>query len=664
MAVLKYSKNTQIEPYPTFSVFAEKAAILLLAISLATLYPSTGFAQKESDGWLRVKTAVERHYSNDTLKLKAAHFLFRNIPYHSTRQSALLDSCYEEIAAINRNYRYPDCINAYNALYDRVGDPNKGLVNRSDTETLTASSLISNIDGAFEAWRDGPYARHLTFDDFCEYLLPYRVGEENLDGTWRTELSKKYAGRIGWMQSQDDKCHSAYWAALFLNDQIKQLGFHVNAVFPTSEVELPLKVLNNMRMGECTDYARLTAYIMRACGIPVGIDFTPQWPFRSSGHHWNTLLDNSGRNVPFMGGESNPGYPCKAGYTMAKVFRRTFAYQPQSLFALKGDERVPDNLNNPFIKDVSDEYLRGRDVKLHLEKRHRSSRFAYLSAFDNQSWVPVDYSVIDKDGVTEFRSMGCGIVYLPVYWGSNGSVQADYPVELKSDGEQSQLIPDMKRTQDITMNRKFPVFGDVLYYSERMVNGVFEASNSPDFRDSVRCAVITRNPMMRYDSVVVQNVDRPYRYWRYVSPPNGYCNVAEIMFLAGKSTLQCTKIISDGKTGDGYRTEYAFDHDELTFYESNAGGRGWIGVDMGKPVSVDKIKFIPRGDDNNVVIGHTYGLEYYDRYHVKSLGMQVAMDYNVTFRNVPSSALYILHDLTKGHEERIFTYDHGKINWY
>jgi hypothetical protein len=73
MTVLNYIRNKQIEPYPTFSVFAEKAAILLLAISLATLYPSTGFAQKESDGWLRVKTAVERHYSNDTLKLKAAY---------------------------------------------------------------------------------------------------------------------------------------------------------------------------------------------------------------------------------------------------------------------------------------------------------------------------------------------------------------------------------------------------------------------------------------------------------------------------------------------------------------------------------------------------------------------------------------------------------------
>jgi len=46
------------------------------------------------------------------------------------------------------------------------------------------------------------------------------------------------------------------------------------------------------------------------------------------------------------------------------------------------------------------------------------------------------------------------------------------------------------------------------------------------------------------------------------------------------------------------------------------------------------------------------------------VGEQVATTDNVTFTGVPSNALYILHDLTKGREERIFTLENGEIRWW
>ena len=184
-------------------------------------------------------------------------------------------------------------------------------------------------------------------------------------------------------------------------------------------------------MGECEDYAELTAYIMRACGIPVGIDFTPQWPFRSSGHYWNTLLDNSGKNIPFMGGESNPGYPCKAGYPMAKVYRKTFAYQENSLFELNKQfrEPVPELLNTPFIKDVTNEYVKGVDVKATINKQIKLKRnFIYLSVFNNQQWTPIAFTTVDEDGCGLFQNIGPGVVYLPTIWTLSGERQSDFPV--------------------------------------------------------------------------------------------------------------------------------------------------------------------------------------------------------------------------------------------
>ena len=85
---------------------------------------------------------------------------------------------------------------------------------------------------------------------------------------------------------------------------------------------------------------------------------------------------------------------------------------------------------------------------------------------------------------------------------------------------------------------------------------------------------------------------------------------------------------------------------------------------MGKPVKVDRIVYLPRNDDNNVVPGHFYRLDYYDKCKYVSLGTKIATEYSIEFDNVPSNALYILHDLSKGREERIFTIENNDIIWH
>ena len=47
-----------------------------------------------------------------------------------------------------------------------------------DIETVKAHLLIENIDLAFKAFEEQPWKDEVSFDDFCEYILPYRVGDE------------------------------------------------------------------------------------------------------------------------------------------------------------------------------------------------------------------------------------------------------------------------------------------------------------------------------------------------------------------------------------------------------------------------------------------------------------------------------------------------------
>lgn len=88
-------------------------------------------------------------------------------------------------------------------------------------------------------------------------------------------------------------------------------------------------------------------------------------------------------------------------------------------------------------------------------------------------------------------------------------------------------------------------------------------------------------------------------------------------------------------------------------------------MDFGKPVKLDKIIFTGRGDGNSIEIGDIYELFYWEQYgEWKSLGKQIATDINLVYKNAPTNALFLLKDLTKGQEQRIFTYENGNQVWW
>lgn len=59
-----------------------------------------------------------------------------------------------------------------------------------DVQTITADYLIHNIDHAFKKWEECSWNKNLSFEDFCEFLLPYRIGDEPLE-EWRNKYEKK-----------------------------------------------------------------------------------------------------------------------------------------------------------------------------------------------------------------------------------------------------------------------------------------------------------------------------------------------------------------------------------------------------------------------------------------------------------------------------------------
>jgi hypothetical protein len=79
---------------------------------------------------------------------------------------------------------------------------------------------------------------------------------------------------------------------------------------------------------------------------------------------------------------------------------------------------------------------------------------------------------------------------------------------------------------------------------------------------------------------------------------------------------------------------------------------------------MNKIVYFPRNDGNCIEIGDEYELFYWGNHRWQSLGKKKADRVRLDYDNCPANALFLLRNLTKGKEERIFTYENGEQIWW
>ena len=368
----------------------------------------------------------------------------------------------------------------------------------------------------------------------------------------------------------------------------------------------------------------------------------------------------------FLGSDSYPGRYDRYGEKMAKVYRLTFAYQPESAAALneKWNEPLPQTLANPFIKDVSNEYFKGTTLTIKLSKSLQNRHLVYLSVFNNENWIAIDHAIVSPNLEATFKHLGRDILYMPVYWGRNGAIPCGNPFLIERNGRIKYFESNKEKKITITIDRKYPIFGRIYDFAGSTVGGLIEASDSIVFNNAVKFASIDSIPSLWYNSIKINDNNRKYRYWRYKAPNGSKGNIAEISFFKNGKELVFKEPLCDDMRYNKRKVNNAFDKKNITYYESIHSRGAWIGVDMGQSVSVDEIRLMPRNDDNHVEKGHLYRLEYFDKGYQVPIETKIANDNVITFDNVCSGALYILHDLTAGTEERIFSIDDGNIQWY
>ena len=613
------------------------------------------------------------HYSRkpeDSLKFRAACFLIENMPDYGYYEGDLMDRylpIYQELATSGKD---PQAVLDF--FVRRYGPFSRQRVEqKQDIREIKASLLINHIEWSFKVWQEQPWGKNVSFDDFCEYILPYRIGDER-PTEWRQKFYEKYNPLLNPYRALAE-AEDPLFAARIVLDSLSRGEKHFTTILPDLPHIGP-ELCARWRTGSCRELTDLTVYVLRSLGIPCGVDFMPVHARGNAGHFWTFILDIH-RNtytsdyldagIGILRAEDNRHFT-------SKIYRTMFGLNQPLYRQLRSLSRsVPPFFSDPHFTDVTGLYTGRNPVRSVLVPdsawydRHADLSVVYLCVSQRQGWVPVAWTRYDRKQ-TRFENVKSDVVFRVACWKEGRLEFQTGPLQVAGLDRKVHRIEAKERQDTVCLLSKYEIY-DSEGFTRLMVNGVFEGSNDPGFKAPDTLAVIPEPPV-RLKSVLYPVSGKKYRYIRYKGPKDSHCDVAEIWFFENKQDREaCSGKVIGTPDNDPVsdRNEYtkAFDGDPYTSFHYQQANGGWTGLDFGRAVSVSKIIYVPRNRDNFIREGDVYELYYLDKEWI-SLGTKIAGADSLVYPHVPSGALLYLKNHTRGHDERIFTYENGKQVWW
>ncbi|WP_353884813.1 RICIN domain-containing protein [uncultured Prevotella sp.] len=541
-------------------------------------------------------------------------------------------------------------------------------VQYASTDTGTAVSQYKYIGGNNQKWAVLPIgnglSRIMSKDTglFLDIKKDEKTGKTVLvQNPYSGEKSQQWKiERKGRNNKADSKCNigSVYSEALRVHEVMGQFEW----VYFSTGFAPKASSMMEARTGNCRDEASYTVFLSRSLGIPATIDFTPHWGNRSWGHHWSVIVQPNGKAIPFYMG-SMPGDTAQFfhPYVKTKVFRRRFQLNRQIAMDMREEKSVPNLFQTPDWTDVTDEYCPTTDVTRNVPEKYKDKKIAYICIFDNNDWLPVYYGVI-RDGAVTFPNMGRRVMYISAFYENGQIVPFGTPFSIGGDGKVSDVQVDTKRRCTLNLLRKYPYFSAEDPINTRMKQGRFQGANTADFSKPTDLYCFNEVTNGGWYEFPVTDTGR-YRYLRYSSPDASYGNINELWFFDEKGdTIKGDIIGTEGADPDS--RERVFDNNILTGFNGKSPDGNWVGLRLKVPKRVAKLRFIPRNDGNCIEIGDKYELRLWTNTKWKVIATVKAKADILCLKNVPRNGLYVLKDLTKGNEQRIFTYENNKQVWW
>lgn len=344
--------------------------------------------------------AVLNHYKDDSLKLQAAHYLIKNMPYHYSMVEYYLSADGSKYRPDIVSFEGSEAVSRHCDSLLRCGYRIEQYKLR-DITSLDSAFLVENIDLAFSVWQK-PWAQNVSFDDFCRFILPYRSQTEQIS-TLRKEMLETFVPML-----DSAGVTTSLEACTFLNKRLSKVIRYQETGFlfyPTID--------ETYRAGisRCDGICNLGIFIMRAVGVPVTLDFTT-WVKMDLGHSWCVVLDN-GRFYSFGPGEDQPDVHAKMFSEMrhrrpAKVYRFQFDSIETSKFSQ--DDGFVTFLKSPLLYDVTDEYLdKPTCIRVPVGDKNeilgKKSSQVYLCVYNFYKWEPIAIGIRSNDEMCVFDNV-------------------------------------------------------------------------------------------------------------------------------------------------------------------------------------------------------------------------------------------------------------------
>jgi len=600
--------------------------------------------------------SVLKHYrtvDKNKEKYKAAEYLIANMTLHRSYPTELYKKYADSLDSLFTSEYIPnELVKKTKEISDRFRPEMKPTL---DIRTITSGYLIRNIDYSFKMWEESSFLYHLNFDEFCEYVLPYKCIDLQPVSNWKEEYSTKYRGSIDLMSQLHDLRFNSRKAVEVLQNAMSDNVFTGTRNVDCIEL-VDFKALENIQVGTCYERSILGMLQCRSKGVPVSLDMVPNWGDRQDPHFWNNVNMENNNNIPYSPFTYNPGDANNLDRVYAKVYRYTYKHDPVLYEALKTEGYLPPLFSNPFIKDVTTEYAKTKDISVKINHNNKS-KFAYLCVF-NKDWQPVAATKIHGHKAC-FNNVGLGVLYLVVSYDDGNVVPISKPIFVDVKGNMSEIKADKSVKETVHITRKYPAFRHIFKICDKLGSFSMLSSNHP-YDDYTLVGNTPKDEL--FSGVLYPNKANENRYWKLSHEGVDTCFLAEIYFHeAITDTLIIPVILKECNDLYGNPSANLMDSKLLTYYAVQEGAEDVV-FDFHRPVSIGRITYIKRGDGNNIRHGDEYELSYWEDGWVL-VGEQVARDISLDFKDVPKGALLYIKCTNRGRQNRIFTYN-DEPRWY
>ncbi len=614
------------------------------------------------DNWSEL-VAVLNHYSGNTEKLDATRFLIETIPAHYSYAGSKINHYYDyAIRLLAKKDMIPKQQRDSLLTMSPVKFSNILNLTIPDVQIIKADYLISKIDRSYKHWTTCLWASQLTFEQYLEWLLPYKCVELQYFDNWRDSL----LARLGTCIKCRIKNNVEYNTVMHVADTIHIETYNsLRRYFLNTYGILPLlnaHLLAHPTFGDTPDYALTVVLALHSVVIPAFMKETSVGLCNKATTRWFVLYSDRGEEYTSewhlsttIGKEFFPydRFPkvLMVSYTMN---RRVLKYKKTAKYV------YPFDL---YEHDVTDHYNLTSDIDIELFDYIRlKDKYVYIGMFPDVSegsWRALDFGSVSREK-DYFQNMGRNMLYIALDYDGVAFTPISNPFILHKDGSVEYIICDNRDYRSVTLKRKYyESFNDV-NMRRRLLGGRIQCSNRSDFKDARTLYPIQSTDIL--DKIQLESVGK-YRYWRYDST---YGSIAELGFFDKDGQILSGKPIANIEAGPN-TILLAFDNDWLTNFEVAQNPNGnWVGIAFNAPQAVVSVRVIPRSDDSDIHPGQKHELRYLSSRGIwKSLGRKTAVGNKLIYDNVPVKCLLWLKNHTCGTEKRpLFYNDYKMIEWW